>query len=110
MVKENYEDISSAFLQDHSGPKLRSFVELAPCIEAGDAIKQLDKWAAPVGVPHRGPNPLDALNGKSYIKKEPKGVVLIICPWNFPIALTLQCMIPVIAAGNCCIVKVSILS
>src|SRR5213593_2769197 len=38
---------------------------------------------------------------------KPKGVVLIISPWNFPITLTLGPLISAIAAGNCAMVKPS---
>ena len=107
MIKENYEEITAEFRKDHSGPKIRSFFEVSPFVDAGEAISNLKSWSAPVHVPHRGGNPLERLNGKSYIRKEPKGVVLVICPWNFPIMLSLQCMVPVIAAGNCCVIKVS---
>ena len=106
MIKENYAEMCDAFRLDHGGPKIRAFFEVAPYVAAGHAISQLDKWAQDVIVPHKGGNPLESLNGKSYIRKEPKGVFLIICPWNYPILLTLDCMIGAIAAGNCCVVKV----
>jgi aldehyde dehydrogenase (NAD+) len=45
--------------------------------------------------------------GKSYIKKDPLGVVCIIAPWNFPIQLSIAPLIPAIAAGNCVVIKPS---
>ena len=44
---------------------------------------------------------------KSKIYSEPKGVCLIISPWNYPFNLTLNPIISAIAAGNCIIVKPS---
>ncbi|KAI4140274.1 MAG: hypothetical protein L6R39_005870 [Caloplaca ligustica] len=41
------------------------------------------------------------------IHKEPKGVVLIIAPWNYPIVLLLLPLLGAIAAGNCAILKPS---
>lgn len=51
--------------------------------------------------------PLALLGSSSYIKYEPKGVVLIISPWNFPFNLTFGPMISAIAAGNCIVLKPS---
>ncbi len=43
----------------------------------------------------------------AWIQSEPKGVVLIIAPWNFPFNLTLGPLVCAIAAGNCAMVKPS---
>ncbi len=51
--------------------------------------------------------PLALKGSSSYIKYEPKGVVLIIAPWNFPVSLTLTPLISAIAAGNTAILKPS---
>ncbi|KAI4096498.1 MAG: hypothetical protein Q9206_000096 [Seirophora lacunosa] len=44
---------------------------------------------------------------KPSITKEPKGVVLIIAPWNYPVVLLLLPLLGAIAAGNCAILKPS---
>ncbi|KAA3625890.1 MAG: aldehyde dehydrogenase family protein [Bacteroidetes bacterium] len=51
--------------------------------------------------------PISLFGSSSYIKHEPKGVVLIMSPWNFPFMLTLGPMICAVAAGNTVIVKPS---
>jgi len=51
--------------------------------------------------------PFALLGSSSYIKHEPKGVVLIVSPWNFPINLTICPLISAIAAGNTVILKPS---
>ena len=38
---------------------------------------------------------------------DPKGVVLVIAPWNFPFNLALLPMMQAIAAGNCVLIKPS---
>ena len=43
--------------------------------------------------------------GKSMIIKEPYGNVLVMVPYNYPFQLVMEPFIGVIAAGNCCIVK-----
>eukprot|EP00771_Trimastix_marina_P002196 gnl/Trimastix_PCT/3318.p1 GENE.gnl/Trimastix_PCT/3318~~gnl/Trimastix_PCT/3318.p1 ORF type:complete len:443 (+),score=165.72 gnl/Trimastix_PCT/3318:184-1329(+) len=44
---------------------------------------------------------------KSVVVHEPKGVVLIISPWNYPLNLITQPLIGAIAAGNCAVIKPS---
>jgi aldehyde dehydrogenase (NAD+) len=51
--------------------------------------------------------PLAMMGSSSRIKYEPKGVVLIISPWNFPINLTLGPLVSAIAAGNAVMIKPS---
>ena len=45
-----------------------------------------------------------------YLKPEPKGVCLIIGPWNYPIQLVLVPLIGAICAGCCALVKASEIS
>lgn len=51
--------------------------------------------------------PLSLFGASSYIQHEPKGVVLIIAPWNFPLNLTLGPLVNAIAAGNSVVIKPS---
>lgn len=44
---------------------------------------------------------------KSYVIREPLGVVLIMSPWNYPLQLTMAPLIASIAAGNCALIKPS---
>ena len=71
--------------------------------EARHAMRNLRGWMAPQPVP----TPLALIGSRSYVLHEPKGVVLVIAPWNFPINLTLGPVISAIAAGNCVIAKPS---
>ena len=48
--------------------------------------------------------------GKAWTMPEPKGVVLIIGAWNFPILLTIHPLVSALAAGNTALVKPSELS
>lgn len=45
------------------------------------------------------------LNRKCYIEKAPRGIVLGITPFNFPLNLVLHKVAPAIASGNCIIIK-----
>jgi len=51
--------------------------------------------------------PLSMLGSSSYFIYEPKGVCLIISPWNFPFNLTFGPLVSAIAAGNTAIIKPS---
>ncbi|KAJ8656990.1 hypothetical protein O0I10_007324 [Lichtheimia ornata] len=43
----------------------------------------------------------------TYVRKEPKGVVLVIGAWNYPVRLLLLPVVGAIAAGNCVVLKPS---
>ena len=67
------------------------------------ARKHLRGWMAP----QRTPTPLTILGTKSFIQHQPKGHVLVIAPWNFPMMLTLRPLVCALAAGNKVLVKPS---
>jgi len=65
-------------------------------------IDSLEEWMAPTVItPSK--NPAD----KAMIAYEARGVCLILGPWNFPLGLTLGPVAAAIAAGNCCMVKLT---
>lgn len=70
------------------------------------AIKKLKGWMAPKVIGKTLSNPF----AKNRLYYEPKGVCLIIAPWNYPFQLTMSPLISAIAAGNCAMVKPSELS
>ena len=67
------------------------------------ARKHLRGWMAP----QRTPTPLTMLGTKSFIQHQPKGHVLVIAPWNFPMMLTLRPLVCALAAGNKVLMKPS---
>jgi aldehyde dehydrogenase (NAD+) len=67
------------------------------------ACKNLKRWIQP----QRLDTPLGLIGTSSYIKHEPKGNVLIISPWNYPLGLAIKPLISAIAAGNVSILKPS---
>ena len=71
--------------------------------EINHTLKDLKKWMKPQKVA------TNLLNfpGKSFIYKEPLGVILIIGPWNYPLQLLLTPLVGAIAAGNCAVLKPS---
>lgn len=71
--------------------------------ELSYAIKNLKKWLKP----ERQVTPLTMIGTSSYIQYEAKGCVLIIAPWNYPIALSLKPLISAISAGCVAVIKPS---
>lgn len=67
------------------------------------AIRHLQKWMRAKSVGKSVTN----LLAKSSIVYQPKGVVLIISPWNYPFQLTMSPLVSAIAAGNCIVLKPS---
>jgi aldehyde dehydrogenase (NAD+) len=71
--------------------------------EAKHTLSHLTNWVAK----ERVETPISFLGSSSWIKYEPKGVCLIISPWNFPFNLTFSPLISAISAGNAVIIKPS---
>ncbi|RYF59048.1 MAG: aldehyde dehydrogenase family protein, partial [Cytophagaceae bacterium] len=66
-------------------------------------IRHLKQWMKP----QRVPTPLSLVGTSGYLHYEPKGVVLIISPWNYPFDLMVGPLIAALAAGNVCMLKPS---
>lgn len=66
----------------------------------------IEKWAAPETAPFN----YQFAAMKPTIRKEPKGTVLVISPFNFPLWLSVAPMAGAIAAGNTVLLKPSELS
>lgn len=104
-VQAHEQAIYDALYQDLRKPEAEA--DLAEMMvvmqDAKHAIAELKHWMKPVRVPAT-----KALRGTfSKITYEPKGVCLIIAPWNFPVNLMLGPLISALAAGNTAILKPS---
>ena len=67
--------------------------------EINYALRHLKRWMKP----QRVGTPLMLQPSRSRILAEPRGVVLIIGPWNYPFQLLIAPLIGAIAAGNCAV-------
>jgi aldehyde dehydrogenase (NAD+) len=65
-------------------------------------IDNVEQWMQPETV-QTSMNPEDS----AQIHYEARGVCLILGPWNFPLGLTFGPLAAAIAAGNCCMVKLT---
>jgi aldehyde dehydrogenase (NAD+) len=65
-------------------------------------IDSLEEWMKPTEVtPSKNPS------DRAMIAPEARGVCLILGPWNFPLGLTFGPLAAAVAAGNCCMVKLT---
>ena len=102
---KNRDRIAEAVNNDFKKPGTESDVsELYPVLtEIRHALAHLDEWA----LPQKIDAPITYLGTRSEVRYEPKGVCLIIAPWNFPINLCFGPLISCLAAGNTAIIKPS---
>lgn len=106
MYEENHEEIATALLKDLGGAKMRAICEMGPHGAADELLTNLETWAKDETV--YTPVPMAPLRmAKSYVRKEAKGVVLVISPWNFPLGLCFEPVACAIAAGNAVVIKPS---
>ena len=96
--------ISSDF--GHRSHHLSLMADIAGSIEAlKHNKKHLRRWMRPE---RRKPMfPLGLMGTKAWVQFQPKGVVGLISPWNFPVSLTFCPLADVLAAGNRCMIKPS---
>lgn len=104
-IMANRQAIRDAMYRDfRKHPSEVDLTEIYPVVsDIKHAILHLRRWMSP----RRVAAPLPLLGTSSYIHYEPKGVVLIISPWNFPVNLTFGPLVSAIAAGNCALLKPS---
>lgn len=69
------------------------------------SLKHVDQWMAPER--RKLDFPLGLLGAKAMVEWQPKGVVGIISPWNFPVNLTFAPLANILAAGNRAMIKPS---
>lgn len=98
-------EIQEALFKDFK--KHPSEVDLVEIYKVTSDIKHTKSHLAKWMKPKRVSTPLSQLGASSFIHYEPKGVVLIISPWNYPVNLTFGPLVSAIAAGNCVVLKPS---
>lgn len=74
---------------------------LAPILDINHVLRHLKGWMKA----KRRPTEWLFKGNKLQVRYQPKGVVGIICPWNFPVYLSIGPMITALAAGNRCMIK-----
>jgi aldehyde dehydrogenase (NAD+) len=105
LVQAHAQQLYLAAAADYGKPQAEvDLAEIMPIVaEANHTIANLKKWMKP----RRVPTIRSMLGTSSWIKSEPRGVCLIIAPWNYPVNLAFVPLISAIAAGNTAIIKPS---
>ncbi|MBK8349867.1 MAG: aldehyde dehydrogenase family protein [Saprospiraceae bacterium] len=102
-IKKYKKEILEAMYADYKKPAMEAYVGDVGVVIADlkHTMKGLKSWMAP----ERVNTPITVQPGRSRIVYEPKGVVVIFAPWNYPFNLAITPLIGAIAAGNCVIIK-----
>ncbi len=102
---DHQQDIRKAMISAFKKPELETDLsEILPVTAHIDhVIHNLIAWMKP----EHKKTPKELLGAFSYVVHEPKGVVLILGPWNYAFNLIFDPLVSAIAAGNCAVIKPS---
>lgn len=108
LLKDHGENLCKAMSADfgNRSPHQSMLTDIGGTISAGKhALKHMDKWAKPDKRPVQFP--LGLMGARAEVRYEPKGVIGILSPWNFPVNLAFSPLMQVLAAGNRAMIKPS---
>ncbi|KAL4071649.1 Aldehyde/histidinol dehydrogenase [Scleroderma yunnanense] len=104
LAQNEADAICDALSRDFSKPRFEAIGEIGMVIgRVLSSAEQLEEWVKP----EQPVVPEYQKGWKPTVYKIPKGTVLIISPWNYPMILTFQPLIGAIAAGCCAVLKPS---
>ncbi|MBW2551624.1 MAG: coniferyl aldehyde dehydrogenase [Deltaproteobacteria bacterium] len=106
ILLDNTDAITEAIRKDfgHRCAEESKILEIFPCVDGiRHSLKNLSKWMQP----ERRPISVLFATGSNRLVPQPKGVVGIVSPWNYPLFLTLSPLISVLAAGNRAMLKMA---
>jgi aldehyde dehydrogenase (NAD+) len=104
-IREREDDILEALETDLGKTGIEAYASEIAFVysEIDYALKHLRRWMKAKKVS----SPLLLLPGSSRIYPVPKGIVLIISPWNYPFQLLMAPLVAAIAGGNAAVLKPS---
>ncbi len=104
-VRQNEASIVAALKADFDKPEAETILsEILPVTqEIRHTLKHLRRWMRP----QRYPASLATFGTSARVIPQPRGVCLIISPWNYPFNLCLGPLVACLAAGNSAILKPS---
>ncbi|MEZ5682340.1 MAG: coniferyl aldehyde dehydrogenase [Erythrobacter sp.] len=108
LLKKHGEDLCKTMAADfgNRSPLQSMITDIAGTVGFGKyCLKNMDKWAR--ADRRHVQFPLGLLGAKAEVRYEPKGVVGILSPWNFPVNLSFGPLMQVFAAGNRAMIKPS---
>lgn len=104
-IKTHEKEIETALKKDLGKSNFESYM-----CEIGMVLSEISyfiKNTKKLSKAKRVKTPLAQFSSKSYVQPIPRGNVLIISPWNYPLLLTLDPLVTAISAGNTAILKPS---
>lgn len=104
-VEARREEIARAMKADFGKPAAEvELSEIHPVLsEIAHTSAHLHEWMRPQPVD----TPVLLAATRSELRYEPRGVALVIAPWNYPFGLLMTPLVAAIAAGNCAMLKPS---
>jgi coniferyl-aldehyde dehydrogenase len=103
---ENRDAIAEAIHRDfgHRCTEESLMLELFTCVDGiRHTLKKLPRWMRP----QRRSVSLVFATGRNRLVPQPKGVVGIVSPWNYPLFLTVSPLTSALAAGNRAMIKMA---
>ena len=108
LLLDNAEGFAKAVSADfgHRSREQTLMTDIMPSVSAmKHAKKHFESWAK--GEKRKPTFPLGLLGAKAEVVYQPKGVVGVVAPWNFPVGMVMVPMAGILAAGNRAMVKPS---
>jgi acyl-CoA reductase-like NAD-dependent aldehyde dehydrogenase len=105
-IFERRDEIADIITRESGKPRVEAlFAELLLALDETDFLaRHAPFWLRTERVPHHNL----AVKAKSgYLRFEPRGVVAIISPWNYPFSIPMGQVVPAIVAGNAVLLKPS---
>ncbi len=108
LLVDHAEDFAKAVSADfgHRSREQTLLTDIMPSVGAmKHAKKHFEAWAR--GEKRKATFPLGLLGAKAEVVFQPKGVVGVVAPWNFPVGMVMVPMAGILAAGNRAMIKPS---
>lgn len=108
LLIDNAENFAKAVSADfgHRSREQTLMTDIMPSVSAiKHAKKHFESWAK--GEKRKPTFPLGLLGAKAEVVYQPKGVVGVVAPWNFPVGMVMVPMAGILAAGNRAMIKPS---
>jgi len=106
LIDKNIAAIAAAISRDfgHRSPMETKFLEIYPSLSGiRFTIRNLKKWMRP----REREVSIAFMPGRNRVIPQPKGVVGIVVPWNYPLFLMVGPLTGALAAGNRCMIKMA---
>ena len=108
LLTDHADDLCKVMAADfgNRSPHQSMITDIAGTVNFGKyCLKHMDKWSR--ADKRHVQFPLGLLGAKAEVRYEPKGVVGILSPWNFPVNLSFGPLMQIFAAGNRAMIKPS---